>query len=259
MSHSAATSGKIRLNNVSFFFTFVYTMNANATSKELRNLERTIISCSRCPRLVQWREEIAREKVARFRNEQYWGKPVPPFGDPGARLLIVGLAPAAHGANRTGRMFTGDRSGEWLYRTLYKFGFANQPESTSRDDGLILTDCYITAAARCAPPQNKLLPRELSNCRPFLLTELRLLKNMRVVVGLGKVACNWIYNAMREIEMTSLTKRPKFGHGMEYVFNEHQTLIASFHPSQQNTFTGKLTQPMFDKIFRRARTLINSK
>ena len=143
------------------------------------------------------------------------GKTFPPFGDPEGRLFIVGLAPAAHGANRTGRMFTGDRSGEWLYRTLHKFGFANKPESVSRNDGLKLTDCYITAAARCAPPQNKLLPKELQNCRPFLLTELRLLKNVSVIVGLGKVACDVVYDAMQETEMTSLTKRPKFVHGVE--------------------------------------------
>lgn len=238
---------------------FVYTMKANTASKEFRNLERTITSCSRCPRLVRWREAVAREKVARFRDEHYWGKPVPPFGDPDARLLIVGLAPAAHGANRTGRMFTGDRSGEWLYRTLHKFGFANKPESVSRNDGLQLIDCYITAAARCAPPQNKLLPKELQNCRPFLLTELRLLKNVRVIVGLGKVACDVVFDAMRETEMTSLTKRPKFGHGMECTLNDRQTLIASFHPSQQNTFTGKLTQPMFNAVFQRAKEIINSK
>ena len=247
------------MNNVSFFFTFVHTMNANALSKEFRNLERTITSCSQCPRLVRWREEIALERVARFRDEQYWGKPVPPFGDLNARLLVVGLAPAAHGANRTGRIFTGDRSGEWLYRTLHKFGFANKPESLSRDDGLKLTDCYITAAARCAPPQNKLLPKELKNCRQFLLEEFRLLKNIRVIVGLGKVACDVLYDAMHEMEMTSLKKRPKFGHGLEYLFNEQQTLIASFHPSQQNTFTGKLTQPMFDSVFQRAKKIINSK
>ena len=172
---------------------------------------------------------------------------------------MVGLAPAAHGANRTGRMFTGDRSGEWLYRTLHKFGFASKPESISRNDGLKLTDCYITAAARCAPPQNKLLPKELKNCRPFLLEELRLLKNIRVIIGLGKVACDVIYNAIREMEMTSLKKRPTFSHGFEYIFNKHQTLITSFHPSQQNTFTGKLTQPMFDSVFQRAKEIINSK
>ena len=249
----------MRLNNASFFLPFVYTMKANALSKEFRDLERTITSCSRCPRLVRWREDVALEKVARFRNEQYWGKPVPPFGDPDARLLIVGLAPAAHGANRTGRMFTGDRSGEWLYRTLHKFGFANRPASISRTDGLKLTDSYITAAARCAPPQNKLLPKELQNCRPFLLTELRLLKNVCVIVGLGKVACDVVYDAMREMEMTSLTKRPPFGHGLECTLNEQQTLIASFHPSQQNTFTGKLTQPMFDAVFQRAKEIIKIK
>lgn len=228
-------------------------------SKELQTLQRTITSCTKCTRLVQWREKVAREPAPRFSEEVYWGKPVPSFGDPKARLLIVGLAPAAHGGNRTGRMFTGDRSGDWLYRALHKFGFANQSASVSRTDGLFLTDCYITASARCAPPQNKLLPAELKKCRPYLLKELQLLKNAHVIVGLGKIACDTVFDAYKELETTSLVKRPAFGHGLEYRLNDHQTLIASFHPSQQNTFTGKLTEKMFDAVFRRATSLINSK
>jgi uracil-DNA glycosylase family 4 len=228
------------------------------TVTPLTKVNNTIIRCRRCPRLVAWREEAAREKVARFRDEPYWGRPVPGFGDPAARVLIVGLAPASHGANRTGRMFTGDRSGEWLYRALHKAGFANQPHSQLRQDGLTLTDCYITAAARCAPPQNKLLPNELANCRPFLLEEIQALANLLVVIALGKVACDTVVDAFRTLTMTHLTRRPSFGHGIEVPLNHRQTLIASFHPSQQNTFTGKLTRPMFDRVFRKAKTKLAS-
>ncbi|MBI4547085.1 MAG: uracil-DNA glycosylase [Ignavibacteriae bacterium] len=221
-------------------------------SKRLHHLQRKVIGCQLCPRLVQWREQVAKKKVARYGGWDYWGKPVPSFGDPNARLLVVGLAPAAHGGNRTGRMFTGDRSGDWLYRTLYKFGFANQATSVSRDDGLLLHDCYITASARCAPPKNKLLPRELKDCRPYLLQEFQLLRNVRVIVALGKVAFDTVFDAFRELELTSMPKRPMFRHGKEYQLNNHQILIASYHPSQQNTFTGKLTEKMFDAVFRRA-------
>jgi len=218
---------------------------------KLQALQQDVIHCSRCPRLVAWRGQVAREKVARFKEWDYWGKPVPSFGDPKARLLIVGLAPAAHGGNRTGRMFTGDRSGDWLYRTLHKFGFANQADSSSCNDGLKLYDCYITASARCAPPDNKLLPEELKSCRPYLLKKLQLLITVRVIVALGKVAFDSSYDAFRESGLTSLPTRPAFGHGNEYKLNERQTLIASFHPSQQNTFTGKLTEKMFDGVFGR--------
>jgi len=217
-----------------------------------------ITRCRRCPRLVAWREEVARVKVARFRDEPYWGRPVPGFGDPEARLLIVGLAPAAHGANRTGRLFTGDRSGDWLYRALHKAGFANQPSSHSREDGLALVDCYIGAAARCAPPGNKLLPAEMANCRPFLIDELRALVNLRVVVALGRVATETVVDAFRTLGLTDLRRRPAFGHGLLVPLNRRQTLIASFHPSQQNTFTGKLTRPMFDRVFRKAKTTLAS-
>jgi uracil-DNA glycosylase len=215
-----------------------------------------IINCRLCPRLVEWREQVSREKTPRFSEWEYWGKPVPGFGDPDAQLLIVGLAPAAHGANRTGRMFTGDRSGDWLYRALHKSGFASQPRSGSREDELHLNNCYITASLRCAPPANKPLPEELRACRPYFLKELFLLKNVRVVIGLGKIACDTIIDAYRDSGRTNLAKRPKFGHGIEVKLNEQQILIASFHPSQQNTFTGKLTEPMFDAIFRRAQELL---
>ena len=224
----------------------------------LRTLNEKIIRCELCPRLVRWREEVAEEKVARFTEWNYWGKPVPSFGDRRAELLIVGLAPAAHGANRTGRMFTGDRSGEWLYRTLHKFGFATKPESLSRDDNLRLKRCYITAAVRCAPPGNKPSPEEFRNCRQYLLEELRLLTGVKVIVGLGKLAFDTVFDASRELERTTLKKRPAFRHQAEYMLNAYQTLIASFHPSQQNTFTRRLTQPMFDGVFRRARKILDA-
>lgn len=222
-------------------------------SGSLAQLQRTIIGCSECPRLVRWRERVAQEKVRRFVNRPYWGKPVPSFGDPKARLLIIGLAPAAHGGNRTGRMFTGDRSGDWLYRALHKFGFANQPTSVSRNDGLKLKDCYITASLRCAPPQNKPLTKELQNCRPYLLHELQLLKNVGVVVALGKLAYDVTFGAFKELEMTNLKSKPLFRHGVLVGLNDALTLIGSYHPSQQNTFTGKLTEEMFDEVFRQAK------
>jgi uracil-DNA glycosylase family 4 len=219
-------------------------------------IQRKVIACRLCPRLVEWRERVAREKVARFSGWTYWGKPVPGMGDPDARLLIVGLAPAAHGGNRTGRMFTGDRSGDWLYETLHRYGFATQASSTSKTDGLRLIDCYITASARCAPPQNKLLPAELHNCRPYLLEEIRLLGKVRVIIALGKVAFDTVFNAFRELDMTTLARRPRFSHGAEAALNGAQLLIASYHPSQQNTFTGKLTRRMFEGVFQRARAAI---
>ncbi len=221
----------------------------------LRSLQRHIIQCELCPRLVRWREQVAREKVKRYAGEQYWGKPIPSFGDPSARLLLVGLAPAAHGGNRTGRMFTGDNSGNWLYRALYKAGFANQPTSEDRNDGLQLTDCYITATLRCAPPQNKPTLREITNCHSYLLQEIELLKNVRVVVGLGKIGFDAALNTFRESGRISFRAKPKFAHGARYEFGELR-FIASFHPSQQNTFTGRLTEPMFDSIFTLARRFL---
>ena len=231
-------------------------MSPLESRKEILRLQEQITACRLCPRLVRWREEVALRKAPRFNVDSYWGKPVPGFGDSNAKLLIVGLAPAAHGANRTGRMFTGDRSGEWLYRALHKSGFANQPASNSANDGLKLRNCYITASVRCAPPVNKPLPEEFVNCRPYLLEEFGLLPNVRVILGLGKIAFDTAFDALRKLEKTTLTKRPKFAHGMEVKLNSETILLGSYHPSQQNTFTGILTQKMFDEIFRQVNAYI---
>ncbi len=212
--------------------------------KALAKLEKEITSCRSCPRLVEWREKIAREKRAAYANEEYWGRPVPGFGDPGARVVVLGLAPAAHGANRTGRVFTGDRSGDFLFAALHRTGFANQPTATHRGDGLALHDCFITAAVRCAPPANKPLPSERDNCAGWLERELALLEHARVVVCLGAFA--WGIVAPRPL--------PRFGHGAE-ARNGRYALLGSFHPSQQNTFTGKLTPAMMDGVLTRAREL----
>ncbi|MEX2115470.1 MAG: uracil-DNA glycosylase [Bacteroidota bacterium] len=219
-------------------------------------LEKEILRCTQCPRLVRWREKIAREKTRRFMDWDYWGKPIPGYGDPNARLLLVGLAPAAHGGNRTGRMFTGDRSGDWLYRSLHKAGFAARGESISRDDGQRLIDCYITATCRCAPPLNKLLPAEIRKCRPFLHRELQLLKNLSVVIGLGRIGFESAFQSFQELGWTDLGKKPSFHHGAAVNLNSRVILLGSFHPSQQNTFTGRLTEPMFDAIFARASKLL---
>jgi uracil-DNA glycosylase family 4 len=211
-----------------------------------------IVDCYLCPRLVAWRESVALEKRASFRDETYWGRPVPGFGDPRARLLIVGLAPAAHGGNRTGRVFTGDRSGDWLFGALHRAGYANQSESVSVDDGLRLTDCYVAAAVRCAPPANKPTVEERETCLPYLRRELALLRDVRVVVVLGQFA----YDVMcREL---GVRPKPRFGHGAEVALPDGRTLVCSYHPSQQNTFTGTLTEPMFDAVFQRARYLSNA-
>jgi uracil-DNA glycosylase family 4 len=208
-----------------------------------------IVDCFLCPRLVAWREQVALEKRASFRDETYWGRPVPGFGDPHARLLIVGLAPAAHGGNRTGRVFTGDRSGDWLFGALHRAGYANQSESVSVDDGLRLTECYVAAAVRCAPPANKPTVEERETCLPYLRRELALLRRVRVIVVLGQFA----YDVMcREL---AVRPKPKFGHGAEVALADGRTLLCSYHPSQQNTFTGTLTEPMFDAVFERAREL----
>src|SRR5262245_20640086 len=204
-----------------------------------------IVDCQRCPRLVEYREAVARNKVRRFRDWQYWGRPVPSLGDSRARLLIIGLAPAAHGGNRTGRIFTGDRSGDWLYRALYKFGFANQPNSTHRADGLRLIDCYITAAIHCAPPDNKPLPSEFANCRPYLLDELISLKRVLVVVPLGMIAFKSYFSARAQLGWGNPRPLPAFGHGVRAPVTEDILMICSYHPSQQNTQTGKLTEAMF--------------
>ena len=222
----------------------------------LSELKRRITACRRCPRLVAWRRQVAKEKTRRFAGWRYWGRPVPGFGDAKARLVLIGLAPAAHGANRTGRMFTGDRSGDWLYAALHRFGFANQADSTSGDDGLLLTDCYVTAACRCAPPGNKPLPEELSACQPFLLAELRLLAEKRVVVGLGRIGHRAAVQALGLLGYSAQDHPATFAHGSEARMGSGLTLLGSFHPSQQNTFTGRLSQAMFDGIFRRARALL---
>ena len=215
----------------------------------LARVTAEVVECRACPRLVAWREQVATEKRASFAGEEYWGRPVPGFGDGGARLLIVGLAPAAHGGNRTGRVFTGDRSGDWLFRALHRAGYANQPTSESVHDGLQLTDAYVAAVVRCAPPANKPTVAERDACFPYLEREVALLPKLRVVVALGQFAYD---NAAR---LFGLRPRPRFGHGVEAPVPGGPTIICSFHPSQQNTFTGKLTEPMFDAVFQRAREI----
>jgi uracil-DNA glycosylase family 4 len=223
---------------------------------EVQQLHRTITACRKCPRLVRWREQVARHPPRRYLGERYWAKPLPGFGDPNAHLLIVGLAPAAHGGNRTGRIFTGDRSGDWLYGALHAAGFANQPDSIHRNDGLALTDCYITAAVRCAPPDNKPSRVEFERCRPYLVQELQLFENVRVVIALGKIAFDSFLLAHQKNGEMVPKPRPRFGHGASVVLPNGVTLIGSYHPSQQNTFTGKLTRPMFHSIFARARAAL---
>lgn len=221
--------------------------------RTLAVLNEMIRDCTACPRLVIYRQTIAQQKRRQYRDWTYWGRPVPGFGDPHARLYVLGLAPAAHGGNRTGRVFTGDRSGDWLYDALYRYGFANQPSSTHRDDGLSLTDCYIGATVRCAPPENKPAPEEFECCSRFLGAEIRLLKNHRVVIVLGKIAFDHYLRACRTQGCTIPVPVPKFGHGVAYHLPWGVTLLGSYHPSQQNTFTGKLTRSMFHSVFRKAR------
>jgi uracil-DNA glycosylase family 4 len=214
---------------------------------ELAEIEHEIVNCRACPRLVAWREEVARVKRAAFANEDYWGRPVPGFGDPDAGIAVVGLAPAAHGANRTGRIFTGDRSGDWLFASMYRAGLANQPTSVSADDGLSLHGVWVCSAVRCAPPANKPLPEERDRCMPYLVRELDAMRSVRVVVVLGQFAYDVIARVL------GLKSRPRFGHGVEAPpAPGRPAVICSFHPSQQNTFTGKLTAPMLDAIFLRA-------
>ena len=212
--------------------------------------------CRLCPRLVRHREAAAGNPPKRYRGQTYWARPLPGFGDPRARVLVVGLAPAAHGGNRTGRIFTGDRSGDWLFRALFDAGLANRPVSTHPGDGLELRDAYITAAARCAPPANKPTPLELRRCQPFLLEELRLFRRLRVIVALGKIAWDAYLRARRESGQPVPRPLPRFGHGAAAVMPDGIVLLGSFHPSQQNTFTGKLTRPMLGAVFARARRLV---
>jgi uracil-DNA glycosylase family 4 len=219
----------------------------------LRELEKRIVRCRRCPRLVEWRERVAAEKRAAFVDWQYWGRPVPGFGDPAAAILIVGLAPAAHGANRTGRMFTGDRSGDFLYAALHRAGLANQPESQARDDGLELDNVYITAAVRCAPPANKPSANERDNCRAFLERELEILHRVRVILALGGYAFDHVSRILRDRGRPVRSSRPRFTHGQKVEFGgQGLVVLGSYHPSQQNTFTGRLTPAMLDTVLARA-------
>jgi uracil-DNA glycosylase len=220
----------------------------------LERLTAEIVRCERCPRLVEWREQTAANPPRRYRGEEYWGRPLPGFGDPDARVLLVGLAPAAHGGNRTGRMFTGDRSGDWLYAALRRAGLANQALSEHRSDGLRLADAYITAVNRCPPPANRPTPAERDNCLPFLVRELALLERARVIVTLGSYAWDGTLLALRERGDAVPRPKPRFGHGAEVIAGPY-TLLGCYHPSQQNTFTGRLTEPMMDAVFARARDL----
>ncbi len=229
---------------------------------ELKRLQNTVIQCRKCPRLVAYLKEVSKKRPKRFQDWDYWGKPLPSFGDPNARVLIIGLAPAANGGNRTGRMFTGDRSGEWLFGALHQFGFANQPNSSRRDDDFALNDCYITATIRCAPPDNKPLPEEIENCRPYFLKELDLLKNVNVLIPLGQIAFT---QTLKSLRLKGYDVPPlSFGHGKIYSlrtpmygriairpYSQLRTLITTYHPSQQNTLTGRLTKPMFHSVFRK--------
>jgi len=208
-----------------------------------------VVACRKCPRLVAWREEAARERPRRYAGWEYWARPVPGFGDQEARVMVVGLAPAAHGGNRTGRIFTGDRSGDWLFRALYRAGFANQPASIRRDDGLLLTGAYVAAVVRCAPPKNRPLPEERDNCLPYLQREIAALRKVQVFVALGSFALDGLARAL------GVRPRPRFSHGREIPLGDGRTIVCSFHPSQQNTFTGRLTEEMFDAVFTRAREL----
>ena len=229
-----------------------------ADAAGLQALEAEIVSCRSCPRLVAWREEVARVKRASFADETYWGRPVPGFGDAGASVVILGLAPAAHGGNRTGRVFTGDRSGDWLFAALYRAGYANQPTSRTRDDGLALDDCWVAAAVRCAPPANKPTPTERDTCLPYAVRELQLLSSARVIVCLGAFAWDAALRILAVLGHERLRPRPRFGHGAEAVSGRF-TLLGCFHPSQQNTFTGRLTEDMLDTIFTRARALSSAR
>ena len=236
-------------------------MSASGGSTDLEQLNAEVVACTCCPRLVEWREEVARTKRASYASDEYWGRPVPSFGDAAARILIVGLAPGAHGANRTGRMFTGDRSGEWLYGALHRAGLATRPESTWRDDGLDLTNAWLTAAVRCVPPANKPTAAEREACRPYLEREVLALAELRAIVALGGFAWDSMLRVLRDLGCEVPSPKPKFGHGAEVEIGggastspglRDLALIGSYHPSQQNTFTGRLTREMFDEVWGRA-------
>jgi uracil-DNA glycosylase len=226
------------------------------TATELRALEREIVECRACPRLVAWREESARQKVPRFADQVYWGRPLPGFGDPAARVLVLGLAPAAHGGNRTGRIFTGDRSGDFLFAAMYRTGLASQPVSVSRDDGLRLRGAWVTAVNRCAPPGNRPTPKERDTCLPFLARELAALRHLRVIVALGSFAWDGALRALASAGHAVPRPRPRFGHGAQVQVGSVD-LLGCFHPSQQNTFTGTLTEPMIDDVLDRARAIVS--
>jgi uracil-DNA glycosylase family 4 len=227
------------------------------SSDALAQLTAEITECRACPRLVEWRERVAQEKRASFADQEYWGRPVPGFGDRCARVLLLGLAPAAHGGNRTGRVFTGDRSGDWLFAALHRTGFANQPTSEHADDGLVLDDAYIAAAVRCAPPDNKPLPDERDRCFPFLVREIALLTRVEVIVVLGGFAYDAAWRVLRGGGHELPRPRPRFTHGLEVGVGP-LTVLGCYHPSQQNTFTGRLTEPMLDAVLTRARDLAGS-
>lgn len=237
---------------------FIIRMVSMSVPNWLTVLNEEVVACALCPRLVAYREMIAREKRKAYRDWDYWGKPVPGFGDPKARVLVLGLAPGAHGSNRTGRPFTGDASGNFMYPVLYEAGFANHATATNRDDGLVLKNLYITAAGRCAPPDNKPLPEELANCAPFLDRELEGLKNLRVTVALGRIGFEAYLNYLKRRELIAGKRAYQFRHGAEYALPDGRMLLASYHPSNQNTQTGKLTKAMFRAIFKRARRLADS-
>ncbi len=223
---------------------------------DLDELASAVTVCRRCPRLVEWRERVAAEKRAAYRDETYWGRPVPGFGDPSARLVVVGLAPAAHGANRTGRMFTGDRSGDWLYRALHRAGFASRPESTARDDGLVLRDVWVTAPVKCAPPANKPSASEREACAGWFRAELALLERARVFVCLGAFGYAALWSSLAAFGTALARPRPRFAHGLVVDLPDGRAVVASYHPSQQNTFTGRLTEDMFDAVFTSASALV---
>jgi uracil-DNA glycosylase family 4 len=225
------------------------------TSSALSVLNHEIIGCRKCPRLVEYREHIGIEKRRAYRDHEYWAKPVPGFGDENARVLILGLAPGAHGSNRTGRMFTGDRSGDFMYPILHKVGFASQAKAVDRDDGMQLLDCYISAAVRCAPPDNKPLPQEIANCAPYLDREIAALSHLKVAVGLGKIGFDAYLAHLRRTGFTFRNAEYPFGHSVQYKMPNGITLLGSYHPSNQNTATGKLTAEMFESVFRQAKKL----
>ena len=220
----------------------------------LQAVAADVVACRRCPRLVAWRESVAADPPRRHRGERYWARPLPGFGDPGARLVVIGLAPAAHGGNRTGRIFTGDRSGDWLFAALHRAGYASQPQSVHREDGLRLTDAYIAAIVRCAPPANRPTPSERDNCLPYLVRELRLLERAQVLLALGSFAWDGALRALDMLDVPVPRPRPRFGHGAEQQLGRF-VLLGCFHPSQQNTFTGRLTEQMMDEVLERARSL----